>query len=253
MAKDDSARTVTQVDVPRARTRADLVKRKPNSSELEEYVATLHGYVVKTMLPPITTSNQLPKNPRHTSQSIILGGLGASEFEESVQGVLEVYNQFRRSFSHGVLQDWEPRTVDGHLSLMFSNRFYSSSDEARGLKTENIDQLVDPFGILAEAVPDGIHTIDNQVLYYERYRTAKGKLAYRAINPAGVKQGYLVEVQASFCAVPVARNQTRTRPASSKPKLQAPVRGTRLKEGLDIIREKSLQKEATNELKSPRT
>lgn len=97
-------------------------------------------------------------------------------FEESVHGALEVYSHISRHLPQGHLRDWQPQMINGKLSLAFSNRYFASADEAQGQEGLALGPYVDPLNILQEAVPQGIHTADNEVLYFERIIQDAGKL-----------------------------------------------------------------------------
>lgn len=59
-------------------------------------------------------------------------------------------------------------TNEGNLCLEFSNRYFATAADGDHLNTISLPSEVDPLGLLAEAVPSGRHTEDNQVLYYDR-------------------------------------------------------------------------------------
>lgn len=121
------------------------------------------------------TLYSLGANPRQASQSVTLSGLGGDTFEKSVQGVLEVYSHISRHLPQGKLLPWQPQMTNGNLSLTFSNRYFASADEAQGQEPIALGAYVDPLNILRDAVPQGIHTADNEVLYYERVVLDSGK------------------------------------------------------------------------------
>lgn len=65
--------------------------------------------------------------------------------------------------------------VNGHLALTFTNRYFSTPEEASGKEDRQLSAYVDPLNILREAVPRGVHTQDNEVLYFERIVLESGK------------------------------------------------------------------------------
>ena len=101
-------------------------------------------------------------------QSIIVTGLGSASFENCVRAVLEMQTKLSSALPPDSLQEWRPTTSEGHLCLEFSNRYFATAADGDHLNTIGLPSEVDPFGLLAEAVPSGRYTEDNQVLYYDR-------------------------------------------------------------------------------------
>ena len=101
--------------------------------------------------------------------------MGSDVFEQNAQGAFEVHDHFKRNLPHDSLLPWEPKNWSGNLSMMFSNRYFASVEEAEGQRPLELGEEVDPDGMLRQAVPRGVHTMDNQVAYYERVLTSDGK------------------------------------------------------------------------------
>ncbi|KAI0825912.1 hypothetical protein BC629DRAFT_1276067 [Irpex lacteus] len=177
----------------------------------EEVVVNVQGYAVRTNLPPITRRDSLPKNPVNLKQSIVLTGVGTKQFEQAARAVLAIRTLFSATLPGDTLLPWTPIIDGGHKCLEFSNRYFTSGN-VEGSKPVEFQTGVDPKGILANLEVNGIHTDDNVVLYFERVEGETAKLmardfTYHPINPVSIRPGALVEVQTSFCVVPIAKGR----------------------------------------------
>ena len=67
------------------------------------------------------------------------------------------------------MEGWEPRKDRGHPVLTVGNRYLSNADN-KGVQQSvlPLGQAIDPLHILQDAVPSGVHTAENQVLYFQR-------------------------------------------------------------------------------------
>ena len=167
--------------------RLDLVypSHAPGSTEQEEVICHVQGYAVRVNLPPLTSrsqyvlryidsttltrlSHRLSKNPRTAKQSVVVSGLGSEAFDRCARAILEVHAKLAAALPPGTLEEWKPIMDEGKICLEFSNRYFAVSSDGENLHTVSLSSEIDPFGLLAEAVPDGRHTEDNQVLYYDR-------------------------------------------------------------------------------------
>ncbi|KAI0083655.1 hypothetical protein BDY19DRAFT_899974, partial [Irpex rosettiformis] len=173
----------------------------------EEVVATLQGFMLRCNLPPITRNDQLPKNPLAVKQSVVLTDLGNKEFEAAARGVLEIHTLFASTLPDNSLVPWKPMKDGEFVCLEFSNRYFSLGRNSSSGLIE-LDKDVDPLGILRARCPTGEHTEDNVVLYYEQHLDPESKeKAYVTCKPVRVRVGQLVEIQVSFCVVPIAKGR----------------------------------------------
>ncbi|KAI0083676.1 hypothetical protein BDY19DRAFT_899863, partial [Irpex rosettiformis] len=173
----------------------------------EEVVVTIQGYVMRCNLPPITRSDQLPKNPQTAKQSVVITGLGSSEFESSARAILQIHTLFGSTLPADALVPWKPMRDAEYMCLEFANRYFEGSREDNALSVD-LGTDVDPMGILTSRCPTGKHTEDNVVLYYERKTDSNtGNNTYVPCKPVMIQVGQLVEVQASFCVVPIAKGR----------------------------------------------
>ena len=102
----------------------------------------------------------------------------------------EIYRNFDRQFSEGILESWDSSPVDDNMfpCLTLSNRYLTPMSEAHGLEAVPFHKGVDPKGILQDMVKgDGstthIHTEDNQVQYFSTRRDAEGSV--KSVNHLG--------------------------------------------------------------------
>ena len=95
----------------------------------------------------------------------------------------EIYGQFDRQFSEGILESWasSPADVNNFPCLNLSNRYLTPANEAHGLEAVPFLKGVDPRGILENMMKgDGsityVQTEDNQVQYFSRKIDMGGNL-----------------------------------------------------------------------------
>ena len=101
-------------------------------------------------------------------QSVLLTGLGCEPFEHCARAMLQVHAKLSSALPSQALHEWSPIIHEGDICLEFANRYFSTGSDGDNLQTVSLGSEIDPFGLLAEAVPNGKHTEDNKVLYYER-------------------------------------------------------------------------------------
>ncbi|KAF7789848.1 hypothetical protein EIP86_000796 [Pleurotus ostreatoroseus] len=194
MATDERIRLITEIRVPITGKRADIIRAGRPRNEPEEFLVRIQGYVLRSSLPPVLHAHQsvdcrlsirpvvliamcrLPPNARQASQSIVLSGLGLVEFEQGVQAVMHIYDHFCRNLPRDRMDKWEPQTANGNFTLMFTNRYFSSYEEAQGLEAVPLSKDIDPRGVLRKSVPKAHHTSDNEVMYFERVSSTDNRL-----------------------------------------------------------------------------
>ena len=170
----------------------------------------------------------MAKHPENTQQLVRLTGLGTEPFELAAKGISQIRAVLGDSLQEDSLQSWSPARIRNHLVLTFTNRYFSN--ERDGVyEVQDLSPSYDPLRLLRLAVPGGLHTVDNQVLYFERIKTATEGLVehillrarlvltfrlhrrftHRSVLPSSIKVGHMVEVQCGFCAIPVNRRKYR--------------------------------------------
>lgn len=110
----------------------------------------------------------MPRNVRSLKQSIVLSGLGLDRFEKYTTAILSIRNVLDGSLPAGALQAWTPVSENGYVGIEFGNRYFSTNEEADGRLAVPLSKDMDPFNILSQIIGKGIHTEDNEVVYFER-------------------------------------------------------------------------------------
>jgi hypothetical protein len=114
-------------------------------------------------------------------QAVKLTGLGQESFSRAVAAGQEIYGLFDRHFLDGALESWSlSRLGDTEIECLdASNRYFTPSRDAPGVKSTPFHIGVDPQHILADMMTGSsghsfIHAEDNQVQYYKSLRQADG-------------------------------------------------------------------------------
>ena len=98
-----------------------------------------------------------------------LTGLGSSKFNANVESILALCTLLSQKISLDCLEPWTPH-FDQHeyLNLEFMNRYFSSRRSSQ--EVINFSDQVDPRGSLKlmASKNNWVHTLDNEVKYYER-------------------------------------------------------------------------------------
>ena len=101
-------------------------------------------------------------------QSVTISGLGSDVFATALLGLMNVHQHFAQRCLEGQMEGWEPRKDRGYPVLTLGNRYLSlTGGDQKGQETLAERTLIDPLGILQDAVPSAVHTKENQVLYFE--------------------------------------------------------------------------------------
>lgn len=87
-------------------------------------------------------------------------------------GISQIRSVLAGSLQDGALQNWSPQRNRNHIVLTFTNRYFSNEKDGV-FDVRDLSTTYDPVGVLRRAVPSGLHTADNQVLYFERFKTDK--------------------------------------------------------------------------------
>lgn len=87
-------------------------------------------------------------------------------------GISQIRSVLSSSLQEGALQNWSPRRNRNHIVLTFTNRYFSNEKDGT-FEICSLSPAYDPLGILRRTVPSGLHTVDNEVLYFERFKTEK--------------------------------------------------------------------------------
>ncbi|KAI0091807.1 hypothetical protein BDY19DRAFT_991481 [Irpex rosettiformis] len=209
LSQSHDLRETVQVYEKGSSGRKDLVYsgEQQDSVEREEIVVTLQGFILRCNLSPITRNDQLSKNPVAAKQSLVLTGLGNDDFETAARAVLEIHTLFASTLPDNALLPWKPIRDEDFVCIEFSNRFFETGGDSES-RIVQLSADIDPMGFLRAHCPTGRHTEDNVVLYYERHiNPNSGEKTYLACKPVCVRVGQLVEIQASFCTVPITKGR----------------------------------------------
>ena len=158
-------------------------------NNLEEVIMSIQGYLLDANLPPIrqfqyvslsvsislyvnASIGSIPHNMNQLvdiKQSVTLTGLGASQFQAAVRGVICIYQWFKTHLEKRgcQLRPWAPGSdgSDG-ITLTFNNRLLTNTKDCEPRETLfDLADTVDPFNILRPLLRTEVHTIENQVQY----------------------------------------------------------------------------------------
>ncbi len=117
-------------------------------------------------------------------QSVTLIGFGAERFDCAVRGLLSIYQFFNRHIarSGSRLRDWTPGRDGANLTVLFANRYLTSSRDAAGESPANLAEIVDPFNLLQPLLQTEVHTEDNVVEYWQRHEEERSAPALRYVE-----------------------------------------------------------------------
>ena len=101
-----------------------------------------------------------------------LSGLGSAKFKDAVSAILKIHQYFQQHCPEGQMDGWEPRKERGYPVVSAGARYLSTKANTSSEQVIPLSEVIDPIGILARAVPGGLHTQENQVLYFERVAKA---------------------------------------------------------------------------------
>lgn len=106
-------------------------------------------------------------------QSVTICGLGVSEFEAAVKGVMSIYQvmQSRVSGLKARLREWSPTRDRDDLALVLGNRYLTPIKEVDGDAEGDMDEI-DPFKVLKPLLRNEVYTLDNVVQYWQRTLTS---------------------------------------------------------------------------------
>jgi hypothetical protein len=101
-------------------------------------------------------------------QAIILTGLGTSQFQDSIQSVLAIEEEFSRQVGDRNMVSWKNGEYLDWVAMHLSNRYFTPRRGHPSVRPVTFDHLVDPHGTLESlAGEDRVHCADNVVEYYE--------------------------------------------------------------------------------------
>lgn len=184
----DRARMTTIGHTEGVQQRVDLVYPAKDGQLPEEAIFTVHGFLVESNLPPVTSSQRyvqcfgldrmifaytpalrLPSNISSAKQSVRLSGLGLEAFNKSIHGLLEIQEVLSLHVPLNTMTPWSPLREKGHPVLEFGNRYFTSVKDGQDENEDDIPlDSIDPAHVLRSRVPPGArHLSDNVVLYYQ--------------------------------------------------------------------------------------
>ena len=160
-------------------------------------------------------------------QSVTITGLGTKEFDTAVHGIQTLYQAFSNHVvrAGGRLRKWTPGRDNQDLMLTFANRYLTLSRNVGDEPSEDLSTTVDPFNVLRPILRGEVHTADNVVEYWERrgeesryiyyllssfnsiFTISSFSVEYAQIKPGLFALTNLVEVQVSFAAIRVSRQE----------------------------------------------
>ena len=106
--------------------------------------------------------------PVRTQQTIMLSGVSSRQFGTAIAAIGQIVEVFNAQCTRDELLPWSPRIVQGHPTLTLSSRYFTADGGSTKHDMRAFPEDLDPYNILRNAVPDGLYTEDNEVLYYER-------------------------------------------------------------------------------------
>lgn len=124
----------------------------------------------------ISIWKRLSGKPFRTRQSLTITGLGSEVFLKSVLAAGEIHRAFKAVNPQLKFAAWQPRQSRGHMVLTFVNRYFTPDTEA-GHEVRAFPDDLDPMHVLRKAVPTGVYTADNEVLYFNRSVTKDRRCA----------------------------------------------------------------------------
>jgi hypothetical protein len=98
-------------------------------------------------------------------QYVTLSGMGQEKFNSTIKSIVAIHDFFRLKLKEGAMAPWTPVSYQGYPALTFSCRYMSRKGDGPIVE---LNEEVDPRGLLSHASHDLIHTAMNNVGYYER-------------------------------------------------------------------------------------
>ena len=115
----------------------------------------------------------------HLQQAIQLTGLDTHKYKAALEGIATIHTTFTKYMRSDKLQPWTPNTFREWSALNAGNRYFSTGEIAASSEAVPFHDLVDPDGVLAAVDSHKyLHTIDNDVGYFERQKKDDGSLQY---------------------------------------------------------------------------
>jgi len=112
---------------------------------------------------------------RFLRQGITLIGVNATAFKEVIDAIVSVHSGFSRHLPEDTLLPWTPSVFQQHDSIDVSNRYFVPRHIIDPQTITPFSSNVDPHGVLRKLQgSDLVHTVDNQVEYYERIKNTEG-------------------------------------------------------------------------------
>ncbi|THH15427.1 hypothetical protein EUX98_g9469 [Antrodiella citrinella] len=178
------------------RGRVDVVypyNKDDPETQPEEIVFRLQAYVVHATLPPVSQKTQLTRKDLKARQFLRVTGLGATAFDEVIEGLQALRDNVASRLLPSNLSDTRFTDERGHPVLEFGNRYFSFQTEAGSDEDSvELENDIDPFGILRHIGEEG---------------RGESVLKYELIKPGLIRVGHLVELQVGICAMPTGRNK----------------------------------------------
>ncbi|KAH9946558.1 hypothetical protein B0H21DRAFT_709053 [Amylocystis lapponica] len=153
------------------------------SEEYKVVVLNVQGFLVAKNFPPIThkptnTYIRLPKHINTAKQTVSISRLGCPEFDDSVKGLLALYNMLRRRHTGVKLDNVTPDQQNGMMTLQFWNCYFSSEKQLKN---------------------DVQVTQEQKMLFMVLY--------IGGISSTEIKLEHLVELQVTLSAMPISKRK----------------------------------------------
>lgn len=113
--------------------------------------------------------------PIRTQQTVTLSGVSSKRFGNAITAIGQIVEVFNAHCTLDELLPWSPKIVQGHPTLTLSSRYFTADGGAAKQDVRLFPGDLDPYNLLRNAVPAGLYTSDNEVLYYERRKFANSE------------------------------------------------------------------------------
>ncbi|GJE97601.1 hypothetical protein PsYK624_138220 [Phanerochaete sordida] len=146
-----------------------LVQPSANTDEVEEITLSAQGYITSVNLPPIYHRKQLRKNINHSSQSVVITGLGADVFDKYMEALISIHHVLGLYLPHDALLPLKTEEERGDLAIYSHNRYYTLQENIQEAIID-FDKTIDPNDVLRANKPvNAEYTEDNKVEYFEQH------------------------------------------------------------------------------------
>lgn len=112
---------------------------------------------------------------RFLRQGITLIGANSAAFNQIINAIISVYSGFSRHMPEDLLLPWMPSDLHQQNGIDVSNRYFEPRHSVNPQTIMPLPINVDPRGTLRQLQSsDLVHTMDNNVEYYEHIKNGAG-------------------------------------------------------------------------------